>query len=103
MISALSQLAPVLNFEVKQVQYADINQVSINERSSILVATHGQFDEDALEIALRSSAAYVGMVGSHRRVDACREYLMGRACRRHKLRVCMLRLALISGRRRQKK
>lgn len=76
-IGALSQLAPVLNFEVSHVPYAELNKVSVNERSSILVATHGQYDEDALEMALRSSAAYVGMVGSHRRVDACREYLRG--------------------------
>ena len=33
----------------------------------VVVATHGMFDEDALEQALRLDAAYVGFVASHRR------------------------------------
>lgn len=74
-IVALSQLAPVLDFEVTRPHYADLSQLAINERTAILVATHGQYDEDALERALRSSAAYIGMVGSRRRADACRAYL----------------------------
>jgi xanthine dehydrogenase accessory factor len=47
----------------------------MNERTYILVATHGQYDEDALEQALRSPAVYVGMVGSHKRAESCRDYL----------------------------
>ncbi len=52
-----------------------MSQVALNEQTCILVATHGQYDEDALEQALRSSARYVGMVASHRRAAAVREYL----------------------------
>jgi xanthine dehydrogenase accessory factor len=74
-IAALSQLAPVLNYAVTQLDSADLGQVRIDERTYVLVATHGQYDEDALEQALRSPAAYVGMVGSHKRADACRDYL----------------------------
>lgn len=74
-IVALGQLAPTLNFDVAYLHYADLSQISVNERTAILVATHGQYDEDALEVALRSPASYVGMVGSHRRADACRAYL----------------------------
>ena len=74
-IVALSHLAPVLDFTVTQLDHPDLTQVEINERASIVVATHGQYDEDALEHALRSSAAYVGMVASHRRADDCRGYL----------------------------
>ncbi len=74
-IVALSKLASVLDFAVIQLDHADLTQVQINERTSIVVATHGQYDEDALEHALRSPATYVGMVASHRRADACRAYL----------------------------
>ena len=74
-IAALSRLAEVLNFAVIRLDSADLSQVQLNERTFVLVATHGQYDEDALEQALRSSAAYVGMVGSRRRAEACREYL----------------------------
>jgi xanthine dehydrogenase accessory factor len=74
-IHALSQLASVLNFAITRLDHADLSQVHINERTFILIATHGQYDEDALEQALPGAAAYVGMVGSHRRAEACRAYL----------------------------
>jgi xanthine dehydrogenase accessory factor len=74
-IAALEQLATVLDFTVTQVDTADLSNIRIDERTSILIATHGQYDEDALEQALRSPAAYVGMVGSRRRAEACLEYL----------------------------
>ncbi len=74
-IIALSLLAPVLDFAVTQLDHPDLTQIEINERTAIVVATHGQYDEDALEHALRSSATYVGMVASHRRADECRSYL----------------------------
>ena len=74
-IVALSRLAEVLNFAVVRLDSADLSRVLIDERTFVLVATHGQYDEDALEQALRSSAIYVGMVGSRRRAEACREYL----------------------------
>jgi xanthine dehydrogenase accessory factor len=74
-IAALEQLAAVLDFRVTQIDTADLSKIQIDERTYVLVATHGQYDEDALEQALRSPAAYVGMVGSHRRAEACREYL----------------------------
>ena len=60
-IAALSQLAGVLDFAVTQLDTADLSKVQIDERTYILVATHGQYDEDALEQALRSPAAYVGL------------------------------------------
>jgi xanthine dehydrogenase accessory factor len=74
-IAALSQLAGVLDFAIIQLDTADLSKVQIDERTFVLVATHGQYDEDPLEQALRSSAAYIGMVGSHKRAEACREYL----------------------------
>ncbi len=74
-VAALQQLAPVLDFTVTRTDTADISNIHIDERTYILVATHGQYDEDALEQALRSPAIYVGMVGSYKRAEACREYL----------------------------
>ncbi len=62
-IVALSRLAPVLDYAVTRLDSADLSQVHVDERTCILVATHGQYDEDALEQALRSPAVYVGMVG----------------------------------------
>jgi xanthine dehydrogenase accessory factor len=74
-IAALSQLAPPLDFAVTQLSSADLSQVHIDERTCVLVATHGQYDEDVLEQVLHGPACYVGMVASRKRGDACRDYL----------------------------
>ncbi len=75
MTVALSHLASVLDFAVTQIEQAYLGQVHIDERTYVLVATHGQYDEDVLEQVLRSPACYVGMVSSRRRADASRAYL----------------------------
>nr|MBA2678403.1 XdhC family protein [Ktedonobacteraceae bacterium] len=72
---ALAQLAPVLNFSVIQTDSADLNQIALHSQTYILVATHGQYDEDVLEHVLRSPARYIGIVASHRRADSIRDYL----------------------------
>src|SRR5438034_1218742 len=74
-IAALRQLASVIDFAVIQLHSADLSKVNIHEQTCILVAVHGEYDEDAIEQALRSPACYVGMVGSRRRAEACRTYL----------------------------
>jgi len=74
-VAALSQLAQVIDFSVTQLHNADLSQVTINEQTYILVASHGQYDEEAVEQALRSPARYVGMVSSLKRAEACRTYL----------------------------
>lgn len=84
-IVALSKLAPVLDFAVMRLDQPDLTQVEINERTSIIVATHGQYDEDALEQALRSPAAYVGLVASRRRANDCRDYLRTSGITEHQL------------------
>lgn len=45
--------------------------------TSIVIASHGQYDEPALEQALRTDAAYIGLVASHKRAASVREYLAG--------------------------
>ena len=74
-IVELSRLASHLDFAVTQLAQPDLSQVRMTGQTYILVATHGQYDEDALEQALRSPARYIGMVGSRRRAEACRDYL----------------------------
>lgn len=74
-IVELSRMASLLDFAVTQLAQPDLSQVRMSEQTYILVATHGQYDEDALEQALHSPARYIGMVGSSRRAEACRDYL----------------------------
>ncbi len=53
-------------------QFADID---VNAASAIIVATHGHYDEDALEWALKTDASYIGLVASDRRATALLDYL----------------------------
>jgi xanthine dehydrogenase accessory factor len=50
----------------------------VDERSYVVVATQGHFDEDALGHALTTPAAYVGLVASRKRADAVLGYLRDR-------------------------
>lgn len=45
--------------------------------TSIIIASHGQYDEPALEQALQTNAAYIGLVASRKRAASVREYLAG--------------------------
>ena len=57
---------------------SDLAAVPLTPRTAIVVATHGRLDEDALEAALRSGAAYVSLVASPTRARAVREALRAR-------------------------
>jgi xanthine dehydrogenase accessory factor len=74
-IDALKQFALILDFTTNHLDQTDLSQVQIDERTYILIATHGHYDEDILTQVLTSPAAYIGMVSSPRRADACRDYL----------------------------
>jgi xanthine dehydrogenase accessory factor len=50
----------------------------VDERSFVVVATQGHYDEDALEQALATPAAYVGLVASRKRADSVLGYLRDR-------------------------
>ncbi len=56
----------------------DLTAISgqVTPLTSIVVATHGQYDELALEQALQTSAPYIGLVASRKRAAAVREYLI---------------------------
>jgi xanthine dehydrogenase accessory factor len=55
----------------------DLTAISaaVTPLTSIVVATHGQYDELALEQALASGASYIGLVASRKRAEAVRENL----------------------------
>lgn len=50
----------------------------VDDRSFVVVATQGHYDEDALERALATPAVYVGLVASARRAEAVLGYLRDR-------------------------
>jgi xanthine dehydrogenase accessory factor len=88
---ALAQLAKAMNYHITMVDveahgqvpaYADalLSDLSalatqLTAQSYVVVATHGQFDELALEQALSGAAPYVGLVASRKRAASVREYL----------------------------
>jgi len=50
----------------------------IGQRDFIVVATQGHYDEPALEAALATEAAYVGLVASEKRASSVKEWLRDR-------------------------
>jgi xanthine dehydrogenase accessory factor len=56
----------------------DLDAAQVGERSAVVVATQGHYDEEALERALATPAAYVGLVASRKRAWAVLEYLRDR-------------------------
>jgi xanthine dehydrogenase accessory factor len=55
----------------------DLDGAGVDERSIVIVATQGHFDEDALERALATPAVYVGLIASRRRAESVKAYLRG--------------------------
>lgn len=56
----------------------DLTAADAGEGSFIVVATQGHYDEDALQRALETPAAYVGLVASRRRAESVLGYLRDR-------------------------
>jgi xanthine dehydrogenase accessory factor len=56
----------------------DLDEAGIDERSFVIVATQGYYDEDALERALATSADYIGLVASRERAYGVIGYLRDR-------------------------
>lgn len=57
---------------------SDVRAAGVGERSFVVIATQGHFDEDALEQALGTDAAYVGLVASAKRAESVKGYLRDR-------------------------
>ena len=55
--------------------HLDFSQVPITKNSYIVVASHGNYDEDMLVAALQSDSAYVALIASKKRADVILQYL----------------------------
>jgi xanthine dehydrogenase accessory factor len=56
----------------------DLAAAGVGEGSFVVVATQGHYDEDALQRALETPAAYVGLVASRKRAEGVLGYLRDR-------------------------
>jgi xanthine dehydrogenase accessory factor len=88
---ALSRLGRALDYEVtvmgldvapnrfpgadRVLDRLNFSSLKLTPHAYVVVATHGNYDEDALEGALRSDAAYVALVASQARAQSIRQYL----------------------------
>lgn len=59
--------------------------VYVTPMTFVLVATHGHYDEEALQVALEAGAPYVGLVASRKRAAAVLENLRARGVDREQL------------------
>jgi len=57
------------------VNELDFHQIKISQNSYVVVASHGNYDEDMLVAALQSEAPYVALIASKKRADAILQYL----------------------------
>lgn len=57
------------------LEHLDFSHVEVNSNTSIVVASHGNYDEEALEKALHSRAGYVALISSRTRAEAMLQYL----------------------------
>ena len=77
MTGTLRRIAEVVGWRAEVVtEVGDIGRAG--ERSYVVVATQGHFDEPALEAALTTPAAYVGLVASQKRASSVLAWLRER-------------------------
>lgn len=98
---ALARLAHAAGYKVSAVapdanppsfEHADeivhslrLDSIQLSPRSAILVATQGESDEPALELALQTSAYYLGFVASRKKKEAVWSYLMDQGIKKEQL------------------
>jgi len=78
MAHTLAELARALGWRAELVDGPDFTAAHAGERSMVVVATQGHFDEEAVEQAAAARPAYLGLVGSQRRGQALLGYLAER-------------------------
>ncbi len=76
MVETLQQQAVALGWRVQVIDH--LQPAAIGRRAMVVVATQGHYDEEALQAALATEAAYVGVVASAKRAAALVEYLRSR-------------------------
>jgi xanthine dehydrogenase accessory factor len=78
MAITLKQLIEVLNWRVSILDFNDFTTDMVHSDSIVVIATQGHGDEEATEIALPASPAYLGVVASRKRGAAVLSYLEDR-------------------------
>jgi xanthine dehydrogenase accessory factor len=78
MVDTLRRLAAVLGWDVESTDDPAGLVGRVGERSYVVVASQGHYDEPALEAALATPAAYIGLVASEKRAAAVRAWLRDR-------------------------
>lgn len=73
-VQTLAELVGVLGWQAHVVG-DDLDLSGVGPRSAVVVATQGHYDEPALQAALATPAAYVGLVASAKRAATVRAYL----------------------------
>lgn len=73
---ALAQMVTALDWSA--VVHDGPEMVGVSGRDYVVVASQGHFDEPALETALATDAAYVGLVASEKRASTVKEWLRAR-------------------------
>jgi xanthine dehydrogenase accessory factor len=78
MAQTLDSMARALGWRTALVAGEEFTSADAGQRSMVVVATQGQWDEEALEQAVQARPAYLGLVGSRRRGAAVLGYLAER-------------------------
>ena len=73
-VEALATLGQAADYSVvaltPEVVPVELGRLGLTRRASVVVATHADSDEDALDNVLRTDAGYVSLVASRRRAAA---------------------------------
>jgi xanthine dehydrogenase accessory factor len=85
MAHTLTDLARALGWRAALIDGPDFTVADAGERSMVVVATQGHYDEEAVEQAVAARPAYLGLVGSQRRGAALLGYLAERGVPRDRL------------------
>jgi xanthine dehydrogenase accessory factor len=85
MAHTLADLARALGWRAVLIDGPDFTAADAGERSMVVVATQGHYDEEAVEQAVAAGPAYLGLVGSQRRGAALLGYLAERGVPRDRL------------------
>ncbi len=74
MVDTLRRLVAILGWRVSSTENpADVE--TAEPRSFVVVASQGHYDEPAVQAALASPAAYIGLVASEKRASAVKQWL----------------------------
>ena len=85
MAHTLADLARALGWRAVLIDGPDFTSADAGERSMVVVATQGHYDEEAVQQAVAARPAYLGLVGSQRRGVALLGYLAERGVPRDRL------------------